>query len=192
MSKDVIIVIRHGKPALSRNILLTWRGYREWWGRYDESGLAEGQMPPENVEKLAQNADMIISSSLPRALETARACAGREPDMITDELIEAALPSPPLGPIRLEPRGWGTISRIIWILGYSSGQETHMEANRRRDRAADILVEKASGGKTVFVAAHGWFNYMLKGALKRRGFRCVENHGSRYWAYRRYEKENKL
>ena len=72
MSKDVIIVIRHGKPALSRNILLTWRGYREWWGRYDESGLAEGQMPPENVEKLAQNADMIISSSLPRALETAR------------------------------------------------------------------------------------------------------------------------
>jgi len=39
MSHDTIIIARHGKPALSRKVQLTWREYREWWGQYDLGGI---------------------------------------------------------------------------------------------------------------------------------------------------------
>lgn len=39
MSKDIIIIARHGKPALSRKVKLNWREYREWWKDYIEAAL---------------------------------------------------------------------------------------------------------------------------------------------------------
>ena len=43
----------------------------------------------------------------------------------------------------------------------------------------------------IFVAGHGWFNRMLRPALKRRGFKCTEDHGDLHWSYRRYERTSK-
>jgi len=40
-----IIVVRHGRPILNRNEgpRLDWKAYRDWWARYEQSPLAEGQ-----------------------------------------------------------------------------------------------------------------------------------------------------
>jgi hypothetical protein len=46
-----------------------------------------------------------------------------------------------------------------------------------------------SGGRDVVLAAHGWFNRMLRPHIKRRGWVCVHNGGDKYWSYRIYEKK---
>ncbi len=186
MSTDQIVIIRHGKPALSRRVRLDWRGYREWWKQYDAGGLAPDQKIPAKVKKDAAEADIVLSSPLKRAVESAELARGAPPDRTDNRLVEAALPPPHLGPLKFRPKTWGTYSRVFWYFGWSDGMETHSEARQRANEMAEILAQEAAGGKLVFVAAHGWFNRMLKGSLKKQGWKCVKQNGDLHWSRRRF------
>ncbi|NNC36284.1 MAG: histidine phosphatase family protein [Hyphomonadaceae bacterium] len=190
MKPDIIILARHGEPDLSRRVYLNWRGYKYWWRLYDEAGLKPGQSAPKMIKELANKADVVISSTLPRAIETAEMASGATPDLQEPLLVEAGLPPPNLGYIKLKPRMWGILSRVSWVIGFSGEVESRKDAKIRAQKAADILSDHASGGKMLFVAAHGWFNRMIRPQLKRRGFKCVEDHGDLHWSYRRYERVN--
>jgi len=188
MSHDIIIIARHGKPALSRKVKLTWREYRAWWKKYDEGGLAENQKVPKRLKAWTRKADVVISSSLLRAIESAELASGRAPDFTYDELMEAALPSPALGPLKFRPKSWGTYARIVWFCGWSDGMESHREARARANAMCDTLANHAAGGKIVYVSAHGWFNRMLKGSLMKRGWNCMTQNGDLHWSHRRFER----
>jgi broad specificity phosphatase PhoE len=191
MTKDVIIIVRHGKPALSRKVWLDWRGYRDWWKQYDEGGLLETQKIPEKLKILAVKADVFISSPLRRAVETAILLRGSPPDFTDPDLVEAALPPPHLGGLKFRPKTWGTYSRVLWYIGWSDDMETHRDARIRAEKMCDKLGDHAKGGKMVFVTAHGWFNRMLKGSLKKRGWQCVSQNGDLHWSFRRFERKTK-
>lgn len=182
---DTIILVRHGKPALSRKVRLNWQEFRDWWIRYDEGGIKPGQLPPKKVAAWAKKADLVVSSPLPRAVESAALAAGRQPDEILIGLVEAPLPSPPLGGLKLRPKSWGTVARILWAIGYSDGMESRREARERANQVSELLAERAAGGKTVYVSGHGWFNRMVKGSLTQQGWRCKSQNGDLHWSRRR-------
>ena len=182
---DTIVLIRHGKPALSRKVKLTGRGFRDWWIRYDEGGLKPDQKVPKKIQDWVEKADLVVSSPLRRAYESAELATGREPDERWIELIEAALPSPSLGPLKFRPKTWGTIARIIWAVGYSDGMESRAEARARAEAACDKLEAAAADGQTVLVLGHGWFNRMIKGSLMKRGWRLKSQNGDLHWSRRR-------
>lgn len=190
-SKDVIVIVRHGKPALSRKVRLTWLEYRQWWTQYDLSGLAEGQRPPRKLEALVKRAGYVASSDLIRAVETATLAAGRAPDLIDPIFREAPLPSPWLGKIKLRPKSWGTLSRIVWFCGLINSEERVTAARARAKRAADLLANAAKDNSPVVVFAHGWFNRMMGTQLRRAGWKLTKNQGDLHWKYRRYERKNK-
>lgn len=186
-----IVIVRHGRPALDRNAgpRLDWRGYRAWWANYEVGSLAPGQAPPERLLRAAGGAAAIFASERPRAIETARAiAAGRE--VTADPLFnEAALPPPRWpAPVRCLPKTWNKIARVAWLLGHSDGDEGRRDAERRAARAAERLEREASGGGDVVLAAHGWFNRMIRPELIRRGWRCVRDGGDAYWSFRVYER----
>ncbi len=182
---DTVILVRHGRPALSKRVRLTWRGFRDWWVLYDEGGIVADQKVPKRVRQWAREADLVVTSPLPRAVESARMAAGREPDEQWPSLVEAALPSPPLGPLKLRPKSWGTVARILWAVGYSDGMESHGEARARANAVADDLALRAAGGNVVYVQGHGWFNRMVKGSLMARGWRVRSQNGDLHWSRRR-------
>ena len=183
-----LILVRHGRPSLARDVSLSWRGYRDWWAAYGQAGLAHGQTPPDKLVRLAELANLIVSSTLPRARETAEAIAPYPEDIVSDAIfIEAPLPSPPIPFVRFSPGVWGAVSRIAWWLGYAAGGESHGDAKRRAEAAADRLIELANGHELVVLCAHGWFNRMLRGVLRRRGWKVVYDGGDSYWGWRRLE-----
>jgi broad specificity phosphatase PhoE len=187
--RGAVILARHGRPALSRAVVLSAEEYREWWSRYETGGLAEGQSPPEALKRVAEEAGFIIASTRRRSLETARALSlGR--NVAEDPLfIEAPLP-PPRWPrwLKLTPRLWGVISRTWWwFFDHHGEHESRRQAQARAEAAARQLIELAAGGEDVLVVAHGFFNAMVGLALRRKGWRCVDDGGFRYWAARRYE-----
>jgi len=188
MSTDIIIIARHGKPALSRKVKLNWREFRDWWKKYDAGGLLPEQKIPKRLQSWVEKADIVISSSLRRAIESAELASGRKPDFIYEELIEAALPPPHLGPLKIRPKSWGTWSRIAWYFGWSDGMETHRAARIRANHMCDVLAGHAKGGKIIYVSAHGWFNRMLKGSLMKRGWVCKSQNGDLHWSHRRFER----
>ena len=184
-----VILARHGQPALSRRVRLSADQYREWWADYEVVGLKADQMAPEPLKELASQAGFIIASPRPRSLETARLlCCGRT--FAEDPLfVEAPLPPPHWpGWLKLRPRTWGVLSRFWWwFLNHHDQQETREEAQRRAGEAARQLEQLAAGGQDVLVVAHGFFNAMVGLALRKRGWRCVQDGGFGYWSARRFE-----
>jgi len=184
-----IIVVRHGRPTLNRNEgpRLDWKAYRDWWSRYEQSSLADGQKCPEALIAEVRDDAVLFSSVRPRAMQTAdRLARGRE---VTRDATfnEAPLPPPRWG-ARYLPKTWNKIARVAWLMGHHDGDEHVRDAKSRASKAADVLVGAAMKGPDVVLAAHGWFNRMLRPELRRRGWLCVHDGGDRYWSYRIYEK----
>lgn len=180
-----IVLARHGKPKGDRKARITWRQYVDWWAEYDRNGLIEGQTPPENLIAIAKEADAILSSTLPRSIETAKAVAGGKPVLSDVIFVEAPLPPPPI-PGRRKPRRWGVYARVSWWLGRSTGLENRRQAEARAEAAAANLAARALRGENVLLCAHGWFNRMIRPVLLGWGWRCVYDGGDRYWSYRKY------
>ena len=182
-----ITTVRHGRPALARDARMSWRDYGDWWAEYERTGLHAEERPPQALIEIAKSSPILISSPRPRAIETARLAADGREDIPAEELFaEMPLPAPPLPWARLKPGLWGVVSRTYWFLGYASGGESHAAGWRRIARARDALIARAAEGD-IFLCAHGYFNFMLDIALRRRGWRRLHDGGSNYWAWRVYE-----
>ena len=184
-----IITARHGRPDLSRDLKITAKEYGAWWSRYDASGLAPEERPPEGLIQLAKGASTVLSSTLPRAIETAAAATLGEKTTPADPIfVEAPLPPPPVPFLKLRPGTWGVISRTFWFLGYApEGVENHVQAWARvREIAARLMEHAAKGDVALF--AHGYLNWMIDRQLRREGWRRTETDGgNHYWSWRVYE-----
>ncbi len=185
-----IITARHGRPNLARDVKISSAAYGDWWARYDASGLHPDERPPQSLVELADKATSVISSTLPRAIETARQATRSSRDVPADPLyIEAPLPPPPVPFVKLSPGQWGVISRFFWTFGFApKGVETHGEAWARVDQAIERLTREAEKGD-VLLCAHGYFNWMLDKRLRATGWRrAVREGGNRFWSWRIYER----
>jgi broad specificity phosphatase PhoE len=184
-----IIVVRHGRPQVIPKEAppMRWRDYRDWWATYELSSLKDGQKCPEALLKEIGEDAVILSSARPRAMQTA-GHLGRGREVKHDPMFnEAPLPPPKLGPFPMRPKNWNKIARLLWMMGYTGGEEHVRDARRRAAKAADILVQTAGEGRDVVLAAHGWFNRMLRPELKKRGWANVHDGGDKYWSYRIYQ-----
>jgi broad specificity phosphatase PhoE len=184
-----IIIVRHGRPVLNRNEgpRLDWKAYRDWWSRYEQSPLADGQKCPEALIREIPEDAVLLSSMRPRAMQTAdRLARGRE--VRRDSTFNEAPLPPPRWKTRHLPKTWNKIARVVWLMGHHDGDEHVRDARRRAGKAADMLIEAAGEGRDVVLAAHGWFNRMVRPELKRRGWTCAHDGGDKYWSYRIYQK----
>lgn len=187
-----IIVSRHGRPALDRSAgpKLSWQEYVDWWDRYERGSLAEDQAPPEKLKTQVKGVDLVLSSVRPRAIETATwATDGRVPDS-NPVFNEAPLPPPRFKTRKYLPKTWNILARTAWLRGHKLDGESVHEARDRAKQAAAVLHEAAQE-QSVYLAAHGWFNRMLRKPLKRLGWVCVYDGGDKYWSFRVYEYRGK-
>ena len=185
-----ILLARHGEPAISRKVLLSPRAYGEFWSRYELQGLLPGQAPPDALVAAAAQAGTLLASTRRRSVESAEMLAPGRDFAREQILIEAPLPPPPFPDfVRLSPKIWGFIARFWWwFFNHHKGQETRRQAELRADQAATLIEAIADSGQDVVVLAHGFFNFMIGRALKRRGWRLVAGEGFKYWSTRRYER----
>ena len=185
-----ITLARHGEPALSRKVRLDAAGYAEFWARYEEGGILEGQAAPADLIEAAKAADVIFTSSRRRAVESARLVLGERTFEEDVCFIEAPLPPPPLPAfIRMSPRIWGFFSRVSWWwFNHHAGQETRAQATVRARDAAKRISDAADQGRNVLVFAHGFFNAMLGLELIRLGWKRTWGRGYKYWSTRRFER----
>jgi len=185
-----IVLARHGEPALSRRVRLSAQQYRDFWASYEVLGIAPGQTPPATLKRIVEKAGALLASTRLRSVESASILAAGRKVAQHDLLVEAPLP-PPAWPawIRLSPMTWGFLARVWWwFFNHHEGQETRAAAEARADEAAALLIEYAEKGEDVLVLAHGFFNFMIGRALRRRGWRLAASEGYKYWSTRRFER----
>lgn len=184
-----IITARHGRPNLSRDMRISARAYGDWWKRYDASGLHPDETPPKELVALAEQASTVLSSTLPRAVETARQVTrGRRSVPAEALFVEAPLPPPPVPYLKLRPGQWGVVSRAFWVLGFApEGVERVHDTWKRVDSIVAALSSHAEKGD-VLLCAHGYLNWMIHRRLLRRGWAMRQQDGGHhYWSWRVYE-----
>ena len=183
-----IVISRHGRPALDRKAgpRLTWEDYRDWWDRYEAGSLAAGQSAPQGLISMVADADIVLTSVRPRAMETAALAAPHLAAEADPLFNEAPLPPPRLRGMRYLPKTWNILARAAWMNGHALDGESIGEARVRAKQAAARLDQVSEGGK-VYLAAHGWFNRMLRPELRALGWKCVRDGGDGYWSFRVYE-----
>ena len=146
--------------------------------------------PPGSLIEIAKNCETVLSSTRPRAIETAAAITGGSREVPQDVLfVEAPLPPPPIPGLKLKPGSWGVVSRFMWAFGYKpEGYETNDEAWERVSVIADRLIDHAQSGN-VLLCAHGYLNWMLDRHLTRkRSWQLAEREGeNHYWSWRAYQ-----
>lgn len=183
-----IIISRHGRPALDRAAgpRLDWREYVDWWARYEIGALAEGQEAPSELIRAVEGVDVVLSSMRLRAQQTAQRAAPHLPAAFDALFNEAPLPPPMIPGVRYLPKTWNVLARAAWLAGHSMDGESVSDAQIRA-RAAATRLHATAEDASVYLAAHGWFNRMLRPELRRLGWACVRDGGDGYWSYRVYE-----
>jgi broad specificity phosphatase PhoE len=179
-----ILLVRHGRPALSTAETITGREIGDFARRYDVLEIIEP--PPLHLTALTASCDCIVSSDRPRARDSAKLLASGRRIEIDPELREAALPESIGVPLSLPAGWWVAAARVAWWLNWCSSEESRGEAQTRASRVAERLSTFASAHERVVAVGHGVFNGLVGRALKSRGWRGPLLMPRRCWSAARY------
>jgi len=174
-----IILMRHGQPNLAVVNKVSALDMKRWIEQYNLSEIID-QPAPEASVQLAATAQVVVSSSAPRALTSVRAL-GLQPTLVDAIFCEAQLPHGRWRLLRLSPFTWAFILRISWLCGFSGTVESVRQARIRATEAAQQLQSLASAGP-VLLLGHGFMNRMIAKQLEAAGWTRQKRNGNRYWS----------
>lgn len=178
-----ISLIRHGKSQLSENNKIAGLEFKKWVEKYDYLGVfEESTYPSTTLEKVAA-ANIVITSDLKRAVESAR-LLNPVIKIISDPLFrEAELPSysSKLFNVKLKPSIWAIVLRILWLSGYSYKCESLNQAKFRANKASQHLIDYANEYKSVVLVGHGFFNMLIAKELQKKGWKGTKKRDVKHW-----------
>jgi broad specificity phosphatase PhoE len=167
---------------------MTASEFIHWVALYDQSKVSINTLPLPSSVTYANNCDAIICSGLQRSIDSATILNG-EKIVLCDALFkEAGLPSAGWKIIKMSPKAWSVLFRVLWLLGYSNHSESIKEVKIRAALATDKLIELATQHHKVLFVGHGIFNRFLVKELIKRGWSGAKSPQSEYWAGDLYKK----
>jgi broad specificity phosphatase PhoE len=157
-------------------------GVERWLEAYDLAGIQPGCLPPATLVRIAANATHIVTSDLPRAIESAERVARGRAMRVSDLLREASL-AIPYWPTRLPLNAWAALIHLGWLYRVVRRMDADRAQRARASAAADMLSGIVADGSTVLVVTHGVFRVLLEKQFLRRGWTSVGRVGGyRHWS----------
>ena len=178
-----VILLRHGMPAPQSSSWITGRELGSWIRSFDLSGIRQPAEIPRAVRDLASTVDCMLSSDLPRSVQSAAALRpSGQYYLVKPELREAPLPQTLGIPIRALAAWWIVIARFVWWLNLRDAEESVVYTQLRARGVANQLGTLAAQHGSVLVVGHGFFNSLLARALHARGWAGPRIPPSNYWS----------
>jgi broad specificity phosphatase PhoE len=184
-----IVLARHGRPKLGQKRWIAPRQLADWIRAYDEGGVIVEQVPG-GIGATALLCGCIVTSPLPRCVQSAQALAPMRAIRTEEMLREAGLPHGLWRFPRLPVAMWVVVFRAAWFCGYSSNSESLRSARSRARSAAKKLVELAQEQQSVFAMGHGIMTALIAKELILQGWEGPKRPAHAHWqlsAYRRSE-----
>jgi broad specificity phosphatase PhoE len=181
-----LVLVRHGPSAYAHRGLLDRAGVHRWRADYDASGIRPNAHPPAALVTLAAGAMHIVSSDLPRALESAARLAPQRAITVSALIREAPLAVPPW-PTRLPLTVWDSLMTARWCYQRLCGADTRGADWCRAEEAARWLVSLVRDGATAVVVTHGVFRQLVGRRLIELGWLPAQRQGGyRHWSAWRF------
>jgi broad specificity phosphatase PhoE len=179
-----IILMRHGEPTSRYSAWIAGREFGEWVRSFDQGGIKEAMLIPDEVRQLASTIGLVISSDLLRATQSAARLARKtviDPDLREAGLVESFRTS-----LRAPVSLWLAAARLAWRLDVTSSQEPIAAARARAQRVTDNVISLAREHRSVLVVGHGVFNSLIARRLRALGWSGPLVPPSRYWSVATY------
>lgn len=183
-----IVLIRHGKPQLSKLQPIKARNMPDWIDAYNQADIDYNTVPTESALNEAKQCNFIITSQLKRATHSAKILQHPTPHLSDALFQEFDLPYRHISFIKLPPEIWAAIFRITWFLGFSLNAESYYEAKLRASSAADNLIKYAKQHGSVLLVGHGFMNKYIAKELTKRGWNNTKKANHSHWGYGVFEK----
>ena len=182
---DQIVLIRHGKPDLTKSNWSSRKGALNYIADYDRARVFPSESPILCFDEVSLR--YVFSSNTPRAVHTAELLVENKINIIADarfrEFERKIFWFPNIN-LYLPLQLWITLSRILWLIGLNSRNiETRTRAYMRAKKNANFLSKDAQQQRVSLLVAHGFHNKVVKDALKKMGWQAVRDGGHGYWAF---------
>jgi broad specificity phosphatase PhoE len=179
-----IVLMRHGEPTSRYSAWIAGREFGAWVRSFDQGGIKEAMLIPDEVRQLASTIGLVISSDLLRATQSAARLARKtviDPDLREAGLVESFRTS-----LRAPVSLWLAAARLAWRLDVTSSQEPIAAARARAQRVTDNVISLAREYRSVLVVGHGVFNSLIARRLRALGWSGPLVPPSRYWSVATY------
>jgi broad specificity phosphatase PhoE len=182
-NRQRIALVRHARSAHVHRGWISAAGFRDWRQAYESAGILETESPPADLRRLAESADLVLSSDAPRAVATARKLAPGREIAISALLGELDLDPPGLGRLAMPLPLWALAVGLRVLASRVRGQYPSRKEAARLDQAVRWLLEQAGRHRTVVVVTHGSFRRELFALLARGGWLPEPGRRtSRHWS----------
>jgi len=158
----IIGLVRHFKVDYKSKHFLTPEGFTSAMNDYDNANVISN-----GLKLLSSDWDICYSSSLPRALTTAKSIYDGE-IIITDKLIEVAMTPFTNKNISLPSFFWHIGARKHWYQNKQTQPEVRTQTLQRANEIFDEI--KNCGKEKVLVVSHGFFLRNFYKVLISNGF----------------------
>ncbi len=184
-----IVLLRHGRTNLPPWPWITARELGQWIAAYNAAGIRD-MSPPGSALAVAEQCGLIVTSDLPRSMESGKLLE-QGMSMISDGLFrEADLPYGWTTFIRMPPYIWAVLFRFLWPFGFnSSGESIHAFRNRTRTAAMRLISLAHEHGSVLFVG-HGLINRCIARELLSAGWNGPRKTKIRHWGFTEYSHED--
>jgi broad specificity phosphatase PhoE len=179
-----IVLMRHGEPTSRYSAWIAGREFGEWVRSFDQGGIKEAMLIPDEVRQLASTIGLVISSDLLRATQSAARLARKT--VIDPDLREAGLVDSFRTSFRAPVSLWLAAARLAWRLDVTASQEPIAAARARAQRVTDNVISLAREHRSVLVVGHGVFNSLIARRLRALGWSGPLMPPSRYWSVATY------
>jgi len=182
-----ITLLRHGKPVLPSLDRIYAKEFNAWIQDYNSSHLAQPPLASEAALNHANTCNALVCSDLARSIDSAKAL-NKEKIILSDAIFnEAGLPAANWKILKLSPKIWAVLFRILWLFGYSKNSESFREAKKRAADAVRILIKLAYKHEHILFIGHGVYNRILANELRKTGWSGPKNPGASYWSFAVYK-----
>ncbi|HRX10223.1 MAG TPA: histidine phosphatase family protein [Draconibacterium sp.] len=173
-----IYLIRHAAVDLGKPGWGTSKNSAEYKKAYNFAEIKT--FNPEEVLQMIRNyesLDTVFCSPQPRTKETALILFNKNVVLQTDSVLaELDYPVLKVPVIQLPVKGWLFVSRITWMTGINSGEQTgYRNRQEELNTFSDALIKFARRNDLAIVVAHGMLNRELVKILKKRGWEFCKN-----------------
>jgi len=160
MRKEIIF-IRHGKVDVNPNDKIHSKDLEQWVKAYDVAKLDVNSKPNEEVHKVVNNADFLLTSILPRTSESASHFEKKidEKNALFNEL---PLPAINIPYFEFKAKTWLIILRLVLFFGRNDKEYVA--------KALVPLLEHSKEHDIVALIGHGGLNYYIHKALLEDGW----------------------
>lgn len=172
-----IMIIRHQKVDIEKQLFYNYKKLEEYKSDYD----IEDIHPVQSKSILNTfDIDTVYTSSLHRSKATASLLLGDNFVYESKSFFNELKPGTVNIPLLYLPKSlWNGLNRVFWMFGSKpkASSENRGMAQRRVNRAASFLDQKAKEKGKVLLVAHGYMNHLLRKRLKNMGWMLIEHTG---------------